>query len=173
LIVSASIMQGPNGMQPPVNTIKLENPGYYCNSYTPPAPEHSSMMTSGAYSKYTVGPALYWVLTSWQSLAVWCVSCEFLVLRSGLVWRDSEYRSFVTFPAEFWCAYEEILLAKGWTVWGSNPGGAIFSDSIQTGPEAHLDSYTMGSGSFPAVKRPGGGANLPPPSSTEVKEEQN
>jgi nuclear factor I len=45
-------MQGPNGMQPPVNTIKLENPGYYCNSYTPPAPEHSSMMASGAYSKY-------------------------------------------------------------------------------------------------------------------------
>ncbi|XP_023722267.1 nuclear factor 1 X-type isoform X10 [Cryptotermes secundus] len=46
----ASIMQGPNGMQPPVNTIKLENPGYYCNSYTPPAPEHTSMMASGAYS---------------------------------------------------------------------------------------------------------------------------
>ncbi|PNF43931.1 hypothetical protein B7P43_G02815 [Cryptotermes secundus] len=43
-------MQGPNGMQPPVNTIKLENPGYYCNSYTPPAPEHTSMMASGAYS---------------------------------------------------------------------------------------------------------------------------
>jgi nuclear factor I len=52
LIISASIMQGPNGMQPPVNTIKLENPGYYCNSYTPPAPEHSSMMASGAYSEY-------------------------------------------------------------------------------------------------------------------------
>jgi nuclear factor I len=51
LIVSASIMQGPNGMQPPVNTIKLENPGYYCSSYTPPAPEHASMMASGAYSK--------------------------------------------------------------------------------------------------------------------------
>jgi hypothetical protein len=52
LIISASIMQGPNGMQPPVNTIKLENPGYYCNSYTPPAPEHTSMMASGAYSEY-------------------------------------------------------------------------------------------------------------------------
>jgi hypothetical protein len=51
LVVSASIMQGPNGLQPPVNTIKLENPGYYCNSYTPPAPEHTSMMASGAYSK--------------------------------------------------------------------------------------------------------------------------
>nr|CAD7588569.1 unnamed protein product [Timema genevievae] len=46
-----SIMQGPNGMQPPVNAIKLENPSYYCNSYTPPAPEHTPMMASGAYSK--------------------------------------------------------------------------------------------------------------------------
>nr|CAD7395087.1 unnamed protein product [Timema poppensis] len=47
----SSIMQGPNGMQPPVNAIKLENPSYYCNSYTPPAPEHTPMMASGAYSK--------------------------------------------------------------------------------------------------------------------------
>lgn len=46
-------MQGPNGMQPPVSAIKLENPGgYYCNSYTPPAPDHSSMLPTGAYSKY-------------------------------------------------------------------------------------------------------------------------
>ncbi|KAF4526905.1 hypothetical protein B566_EDAN008348 [Ephemera danica] len=43
-------MQGPNGMQPPVNAIKIENPGYYCNSYTPPAPDHTSMMATGAYS---------------------------------------------------------------------------------------------------------------------------
>jgi hypothetical protein len=52
--VLASIMQGPNGMQPPVNAIKIENPGYYCNSYTPPAPDHTSMMATGAYSKYTL-----------------------------------------------------------------------------------------------------------------------
>ncbi|GLG98917.1 Uncharacterized protein GBIM_05477 [Gryllus bimaculatus] len=43
-------MQGPNGMQPPVNAIKLENPSYYCNSYTPPATDHTAMMASGAYS---------------------------------------------------------------------------------------------------------------------------
>ncbi|XP_021922795.1 nuclear factor 1 X-type isoform X8 [Zootermopsis nevadensis] len=49
-LAKASIMQSPNGLQPPVNTIKLENPGYYCSSYTPPAPEHTSMMASGAYS---------------------------------------------------------------------------------------------------------------------------
>ncbi|XP_059469815.1 nuclear factor 1 X-type isoform X10 [Neocloeon triangulifer] len=50
-LAKASIMQGPNGMQPPVSAIKLENPGgYYCNSYTPPAPDHSSMLPTGAYS---------------------------------------------------------------------------------------------------------------------------
>ncbi|XP_049846311.1 nuclear factor 1 X-type isoform X17 [Schistocerca gregaria] len=48
--MKASIMQGPNGMQPPVSAIKLENPNYYCNSYTPPASDHTSMMPTGAYS---------------------------------------------------------------------------------------------------------------------------
>ncbi|XP_046682146.1 nuclear factor 1 X-type-like isoform X3 [Homalodisca vitripennis] len=46
----ASIVHNPNGMQPPINVIKIENPGYYCSSYTPPAPDHSTMMASGAYS---------------------------------------------------------------------------------------------------------------------------
>ena len=32
--------------------------------------------------------------------------------------------------------------------------GAIFSAPVQTGPGAHLASYTMGSGSLPGVKRP-------------------
>ncbi|KAG8316205.1 hypothetical protein J6590_057402 [Homalodisca vitripennis] len=44
-----SIVHNPNGMQPPINVIKIENPGYYCSSYTPPAPDHSTMMASGAY----------------------------------------------------------------------------------------------------------------------------
>ncbi|XP_065352240.1 nuclear factor 1 X-type isoform X5 [Cloeon dipterum] len=56
-LAKASIMQGPNGMQPPVSAIKLENPGgYYCNSYTPPAPDHSSMLPTGAYIPLVPGP---------------------------------------------------------------------------------------------------------------------
>lgn len=44
-------MQGSNGLQPPINAIKIEAPSYYCNSYTPPAPDHSSaMLQAGAYS---------------------------------------------------------------------------------------------------------------------------
>jgi hypothetical protein len=43
-------------------------------------------------------------------------------------------------------------LATGWTVWGSNPGGARFSAPVQTGPGAHPASCTMGTGSFPGVE---------------------
>jgi hypothetical protein len=49
-------------------------------------------------------------------------------------------------------------LATGWKVRGSNPGGGgeeKFSAPIQTGPEAHPASYTMGTGSFPGVKGTG------------------
>jgi hypothetical protein len=48
--------------------------------------------------------------------------------------------------------------------------GARFSALVQTGPGAHPASYTMGTGSFPGVKRPGRGVDNPPPSSAEVKE---
>ena len=47
---------------------------------------------------------------------------------------------------------------------------ATFSAPVQTGPGAHPASYTVGTGPFPGVKRPGRGVNHPPPSSTEVKE---
>ncbi|XP_014274096.1 nuclear factor 1 X-type isoform X9 [Halyomorpha halys] len=46
----ASIVQSCNGMQPPINVIKIENPSYYCNSYTPPASDHTSMLSSAQYS---------------------------------------------------------------------------------------------------------------------------
>jgi hypothetical protein len=49
--------------------------------------------------------------------------------------------------------------------------GVRFSTTVQTGPEAHPASYTMGTGSFPGVKQPGHGADHPPPSSAEVKKE--
>ena len=47
---------------------------------------------------------------------------------------------------------------------------ARFSELVQTGLVAHPASYTMGTGSFPVIKRPGRGVDHPPPSSTEVKE---
>jgi len=38
---------------------------------------------------------------------------------------------------------------------GLNPGGGRFSATVQTGPGSHLVSYTVGTGSFLAVKRSG------------------
>ena len=46
--------------------------------------------------------------------------------------------------------------------------GARFSAPVQTGPGAYPAYCTMGNGSFPGVKRPGRGADHPPPSSAEV-----
>jgi len=43
-------------------------------------------------------------------------------------------------------------MPMGWTVRGSNPGGARFSAPVQTGPEAHPASCKMGTGSFPEVR---------------------
>jgi len=48
--------------------------------------------------------------------------------------------------------------------------GARFSLPVQTGPGAHPASYTMGTGSFPGVKRPERGVDQPQPSNAEVKE---
>jgi len=45
-----------------------------------------------------------------------------------------------------------------------------FSAPVQTGPGTHPASYTMGTGSFPGVKRSGRGVDHPPPSSAEVNE---
>ena len=47
---------------------------------------------------------------------------------------------------------------------------ARFSAPVQTGPGAHPLSYTMGTGSFPEVNRPGRGIDHSLLSSTEVKE---
>jgi len=42
--------------------------------------------------------------------------------------------------------------------------------AMKWSPGAHTAPYTMGTGSFPGVKRPGRGVDQPPPSSAEVKE---
>jgi len=51
------------------------------------------------------------------------------------------------------------------------PVGTRFSVLVQTGPETHPASYTMGTGSFPGVKRPERGVDHPTPSSAEVRKE--
>jgi len=79
----------------------------------------------------------------------------------------------------------EILTAPSCSLWAAiaqsvetrygldGPGiesrwGARVTASVQTGLGAHTSSYTMGTGSFPGVKRPGLGADHS--SSAEVEE---
>ena len=50
------------------------------------------------------------------------------------------------------------------------PVGPRFSTPVQTGPGAHPAACTLGTESFPGVKRPGRGAEHPPATSAEVKE---
>ena len=63
----------------------------------------------------------------------------------------------------------------GTRYWLDGPGiesrwGARFSAPVQTDPEAHPASYTMGTESFLGVKRLGLGLDHPPQPSAEVKE---
>jgi hypothetical protein len=51
------------------------------------------------------------------------------------------------------------------------PVGARFSAPVQTGSGAHPASYTMGTGSFPWVKRPGRGVDYPPHLYQRLKKE--
>ena len=63
-------------------------------------------------------------------------------------------------------------LATDWTVRGSNPGGGggeIFCTRTAR-PGAHPACCTMGTGSFPGVKRPGRGADHPPPTKCRGQE---
>ena len=60
-------------------------------------------------------------------------------------------------------------LRVGWSGDGI-PVGAKFSAPVQNGPGAHPTSYTMGTVPFPGVKRPGRGADHPPPSRSEIRD---
>jgi hypothetical protein len=71
--------------------------------------------------------------------------------------------------------FVSLLVSTDWLQAGRSgdriPVEARLFAHVQTGPEAHPGSCTMGTGSFPGVKRPVRGADHPPPSSAEVKNE--
>ena len=61
-----------------------------------------------------------------------------------------------------------------YSLWAGRPGDrtlvvARLSAPVQTGPRAQPASYTMITGSFPGIKRPGRGVEHPPQSSAEVQ----
>jgi len=50
--------------------------------------------------------------------------------------------------------------------------GVRFSSPVQTASGAHPASYTVGTGSFQGVKRPGRGFDHPPPLAPKLKKEK-
>jgi hypothetical protein len=76
--------------------------------------------------------------------------------------------SFIALPRLYMFRYGDSLRAGGPGIesrWGSR-----FSAPVQTGPGAHPASSTVGTGSFPGVKRPERDVDHPPSSSAEDKE---
>jgi hypothetical protein len=67
-----------------------------------------------------------------------------------------------------WLNRYSVLLQAGYSG-DLIPVGTIFPAPVQTGPRAHPASYTVGTGSFPLVRRPGRGVDHPPLHSAEVK----
>jgi hypothetical protein len=92
-----------------------------------------------------------------------------ILLRSGKLWRRPDRQNLwggtkliFTIISVGRVAYTVQRLSTDWTVRGSNPGGgARFSAPVQTDPEAHPASCTMGTRSFQGV-RCGRGVTLIP-----------
>ena len=87
-------------------------------------------------------------------------------LESIAILRPVELKQ-VTYWFWLWAGIAQSVyrLTTGRTVRGSNRGGMRYSARVQTEPGAHPTSSTMGTGSFPVVKRPGRGVDHLPLSS--------
>ena len=78
-------------------------------------------------------------------------------------------RTFLFWESEYLSRYSDSLWA------GRSrdriPVGARFSAPVQINPGAHTPSFTMGTGSFLGVKRPGRGVDHPPHLVPKLKKE--
>ena len=120
------------------------------------------MVTSGQVGLMYIKPRL----RTWVSLLS-AILCHL----QSLCLSNSRNACFCVVDTPNVCRDSSVGTATGYGLDG--PGiesrwGARFSAPVQNYPGAHPASYTMGTTSFPGVKRPGCG--LDPPSSAEVKE---
>jgi hypothetical protein len=76
------------------------------------------------------------------------------------------------YPQEIFLALISVDWLQAGSLGDRIPVGARFSAPVQTGPESHPASCTMGTESFPGVKeRPGSNVDPSPPSSDVVIKE--
>jgi len=116
-------------------------------------PQLAGFEPSKAYRFLYVPPGITLKNSTWCSL---CVEC--FVHISELT---ATFASYIISRYSDWLRAGRSGIESRW--------GRDFLP-VQTGPGAHPASCTMGTGSFPGVKRPGRGVDHPPPSSAEVKE---
>ena len=118
--------------------------------------------TIPSVSHREIFPHVYHILYCISTKLIWKISILLIYLISL---KGSS--SYVTFNGQL-SQYSDSLL----TVRSRDriPVAARFSAPIQNSPVAHPASYTIGTGSFPGVKRPRCGVDHRPASSTEVKE---
>ena len=86
------------------------------------------------------------------------------LINKVLFWRRPHF-VFASSPNRFFDSLQAGRPGDRIPVW------ARFSAPVQTGPGAHPATCTMGTGSFPEVKRPGSGFDHPPPSVPKLKKE--
>ena len=123
------------------------------------------------------------VTTAWHALRlqmeerppIWMVGANILYKQSHTA-NDSVSRFLCDLSKAFHCV-NHMYYNQNWTgyhsrysdwLWAGRSGdripvGARFSAPVQTGPEAHPASCTMGTGSFPAVKSSRGVTLTPHP----------
>ena len=89
-------------------------------------------------------------------------------LHLSAAWPHKERPTFLSAPSL--CMGRDSDLLRAGRSGDRIPVEARLSEPFQTGPGAYPASYTMGTGSFPGVKRPERGVDHSPPSSAEVKE---
>ena len=111
--------------------------------------------------------------TYWR-LEIWVDSYTFgqFVLPDLLLQETTERRTkwfiqMLQCPTDVWAGMAQSVqwLAKRRMIRGSNPGRG---DIFRTGG-AHPVSYTVGTGSFPGIKRPGRGVDHPPKLAPRLK----
>ena len=126
--ILASIMAGGSHMQSSFNSIKLENPGYYCNSYTPPGPaDHHAMIPASGYSKFILCNIYQYSLS--QKYCQYSYYTQYIEMYmtsgiynfSGVVDKNSQFHQIIRLKSLYhkskksWpIAYTEYK-AKNWT----------------------------------------------------------
>jgi hypothetical protein len=105
------------------------------------------------------------ISTTWKRGTKACgIPVWWLIIAGHL--KETFYRQHVTesLPLVLFLSIVCTLCTASWMAWVSNPGEGKIYHTCPDRTSAHPASYTMCTGSFPGVQRPGWGVDHPPTS---------